>query len=713
MRPSPTPTQSTAYARRRDLRARKPRARAEHLGQKSNIQTFFEAPNFKKETPQWVEFAPPSVPEVQKIKFEGAAIQLYKCRNPAGEKNEGGFFIQSIRLQSPYLREALEKDLIKNGIPYNDLPYAESSSPHWGLFFIRDRLAEVIETTTNELTRDHCELLYSVVEEIFEDVLDELEASEMQGGDKISFKLLWTLFPPGHVFAMRSARQPPLAYKVKGLPWMDHDYGQLKLRATYVMFDGYQFGTRETEFYHSDFPDLMPISAIHNIEHVNLSHNLELRARLLERGKKMLDLQTIRFMNFTPDKSARGKTFNGRSVDEEPQRVIIDPFLFRRRKKGHSITPLPGYVAVNAKKELSEVKTASQLTETKGTQDADREAAAKEEKGSAGTQEAKSEVSRRITEVEVERNRKVAMQDEDNLLTMRPYAYGYSLDTACWDSFDVDALHPVEKDERILDKVVMDEQRKDVIKTLVESHIEDTGRTPYYDLIDGKGQCLVVILSGPPGTGKTLLVESLAAHLGCPLLRADSAYLSSTNSIEGYEASLNYLLKDATQWGALVLFDEPAFLFQNQESDSDKGELLAFLRNAEYFRGVIFLTTNITRPLDRAVLSRAQVHLTFSSLVSSQRVKVWENFAKWLPEEVGCLSADDISRLAAWKINGREIKNILNMSISWCRKKDRKVNVEDIESLLSLICPTAEKEQKARQSSVSETIAEVSLLDLS
>ncbi len=74
-------------------------------------------------------------------------------------------------------------------------------------------------------------------------------------------------------------------------------------------------------------------------------------------------------------------------------------------------------------------------------------------------------------------------------------------------------------------------------------------------------------------------------------------------------------------------------------------------------------------------------------------MRVWENFVKRLPEGVGTLSSSAIKCLATWQINGREIKNILNMAVSWCRKKGHELDLETVENLLGTICPSARKEE--------------------
>ncbi len=125
---------------------------------------------------------------------------------------------------------------------------------------------------------------------------------------------------------------------------------------------------------------------------------------------------------------------------------------------------------------------------------------------------------------------------------------------------------------------------------------------------------------------------------------------------------------------------------------ANDGVSSAFLRHAEYFKGIIFLTTNLTRSIDPAVISRAQIHISFPSLTEPLRRRVWENFIERLPNDVGTLSAADVAQLATWQINGREIKNILNMSASWCRKKQRSLSLEVVETLLTTICSTAKRQ---------------------
>jgi len=128
--------------------------------------------------------------------------------------------------------------------------------------------------------------------------------------------------------------------------------------------------------------------------------------------------------------------------------------------------------------------------------------------------------------------------------------------------------------------------------------------------------------------------------------------------------------------------------------------------------GIIFLTTNVVKNIDPAVISRAQIHIQFPSLTESSRLQVWGNFLRRLPEDAGTIPPDDVRELARWKINGREIKNILNMSVSWCRRKEVKLTLAVIENLLQTICTSAMKEEEPANAKTNGHSDEFSLLDI-
>jgi SpoVK/Ycf46/Vps4 family AAA+-type ATPase len=74
-------------------------------------------------------------------------------------------------------------------------------------------------------------------------------------------------------------------------------------------------------------------------------------------------------------------------------------------------------------------------------------------------------------------------------------------------SFYVDDIQPVQWNDEAYDHLVYDEGQKDLVLTFVDRH-KRTREGGTDDVIMGKGQGLVLLLSGPPGTGKTLTAEA-------------------------------------------------------------------------------------------------------------------------------------------------------------------------------------------------------------
>lgn len=274
-------------------RSRKAKENVDHIGLTPNIQTFYEGPSFDEHNPTWVDYAPPTLPQAKKIKQEGAAVQIYKRRNDATKRE--GFYIQKIRIQSPYIREALKGTFEKFGIYYGDNVFAESTTPHHGLFFALDKIAELSKTADSEPMRNHCELLCNCVEEVFEDTLDQLESFEKE--QKITYKLLWTLFPPGSIFATRSDSGPPMAYRVMTYT---QDYDRLKLYAKAIVFDGCRYGTLTWILRIYSFDGERDHDSIPGLSYIDLARNSELRERLIERGKRAVELQTIKYLTYKP-----------------------------------------------------------------------------------------------------------------------------------------------------------------------------------------------------------------------------------------------------------------------------------------------------------------------------------------------------------------------------------------------------------------------------
>jgi AAA+ superfamily predicted ATPase len=208
----------------------------------------------------------------------------------------------------------------------------------------------------------------------------------------------------------------------------------------------------------------------------------------------------------------------------------------------------------------------------------------------------------------------------------------------------------------------------------------------------GKGQGLILLLSGPPGTGKTLTAEAVADKTRRPLYYLQAEDLGTDASKLG--PKIKKVFEMATEWDAVILLDEAdVFMAQRDPGDIARNELVSiFLRELEYFKGIIFLTTNLYSTIDVAFRSRVNIHLVFSPLSFSSRLLLWDKFLARLPTDVQAkLGEGEIEELAKWKLNGREIKNAIKTVRTWCACKGFEMSLTRLEAGIKVTAPSSKK----------------------
>ncbi|CAG8770521.1 32089_t:CDS:2, partial [Gigaspora margarita] len=256
------------------------------------------------------------------------------------------------------------------------------------------------------------------------------------------------------------------------------------------------------------------------------------------------------------------------------------------------------------------------------------------------------------------------IQEADYLLAPA-VVYGFSFALKQWGQFDVSEFEDIEFDKNSIDSLVLPPDQKDIIKGLVSQYVEpskiidDNGLDP----IRNKGNGCIFLCYGPPGTGKTLTAESVAEFLERPLWTLTVHELGT--KLEVLEQQLAKVLDIAYKWKAVLLLDEADIYFERRStSDLNRNMVVSiFLRLLEYYQGIFFLTTNRVENFDDAICSRISMFLHYPDLGPSERLEIWSNFitrAK-LP-----LKADDFIK---FKLNGREIRNVINVAQKVARTK--------------------------------------------
>lgn len=251
--------------------------------------------------------------------------------------------------------------------------------------------------------------------------------------------------------------------------------------------------------------------------------------------------------------------------------------------------------------------------------------------------------------------------------------YGYVLRERLHRIFDIDFSYMPKFNTEIMDTLVMDDGKKEIIKGICNEFTKDESESDAFkaDYVRGKGSGRIFLLHGVPGVGKTLTAECVAENTKRPLLSITAGDLGIT--AERVESMLDSFFRLAQDWKAILLLDEAdVFLETREKRDLARNSVVSvFLRALEYYTGILFITTNRTGLIDEAFKSRIHVSIYYGIFTDAQRKQVWRNnFNKLQKDKKDDITVDEGARdfvlsdpeVKALRWNGREIRNCMSHS---------------------------------------------------
>jgi len=270
---------------------------------------------------------------------------------------------------------------------------------------------------------------------------------------------------------------------------------------------------------------------------------------------------------------------------------------------------------------------------------------------------------------------------EMDLLLTPTVVFGFSLNDKIWLEFSVEKIQDIEWNEDAFNNLVLPHDHKYLLQSLVQAHNNEIG---FDDFIKGKGHGLVVNLFGPPGVGKTFSAEATSEFVRKPLYVVGGGDLGTTAA--NLDKALQQIFDVATAWKAIVLIDEAdVFLEQRSMHDLERNAMVAvFLRHVEYYRGILFLTTNRVKAFDEAFLSRIHVALHFHDLSQESKLQIWKAFISKIGASAS-ITSEQICMLAKRNINGRQIKNAARTAQSLAVGKGELVTFEHLNQTLDVM----------------------------
>ena len=146
------------------------------------------------------------------------------------------------------------------------------------------------------------------------------------------------------------------------------------------------------------------------------------------------------------------------------------------------------------------------------------------------------------------------------------------------------------------------------------------------DIVEGKSGGTTILCKGAPGLGKTLTAEVYSEVVGKPLYRVHSGQLGITAA--SVEQNLSEILRRAARWDAILLLDEADVYIRCRDNDLQHNAIVAeFLRTLEYFKGLLFMTTNRVGDVDDAILSRCIATIKYEVPPKEDAMRLWKSLA--------------------------------------------------------------------------------------
>ncbi|KAF5586553.1 TOB3 (member of AAA-ATPase family) [Fusarium pseudocircinatum] len=657
----------------------------------------------------WQDFPPKQVSSSIAKARDRVAIKVYKIKDiqkGAISKNRYPLKYHRVDVQNPLLVSALGSILKKEDLHLDVYDTAIFKEPFRPLWFCQDEIRDLYRNTKQgDPLKGYLQLFLRVLDEIFREI--KIKRRNLLDKGLIDFRTAWTLFPrdsTAYSYGMNSE----FIAKVDGTEY-DTNEGvmQLVLTAKVMAFNGEEFIWRKKSLTINEFAGNKPIRDLRHYPFEMHPEKDVIEQRLLSRGRKVLDLQGLAYCSYNGIALHPGEA--GVEKHNVECRILVDVVGFNK------------YHLAQGKRENKDPEI--EVVDVSNRRRKQDLAEAKPEGKHPKAQQ------KRLNEEDQAKNKEELLQKPKELAFMTELIGGYALKNKLWVYFYVEDLEPIVWNDQAYSHLVFDEQQKDLVLSFVENHsLANGANTAMEDVIVGKGQGLIMLLSGPPGTGKTLMAEAIADRTHRPLFYLQAEDLGINAAALG--ANIKRVFEMATEWNAVILLDEAdVFMAERNPNDIHRNELVSiFLRELEYYRGIIFLTTNLYHTIDTAFRSRVSLHLLFKSLTREARETVWRKFLRRLadsnrvtdvtdespatgsttPRNDGTddnaggeitaaygdkpLDDEDIAELSLWQLNGREIKTAVKMVRSWCDNKGYIMTLSRLENGIKVTSPHSNKD---------------------
>ncbi|KAK3676674.1 hypothetical protein LTR78_003449 [Recurvomyces mirabilis] len=649
--------------------------------------------------------------------------------------------IHSIVIQSPLLKNMLSEVLA--GYPgvtvgLKRLEFSGRFEPlihRWPEFTSAVAKLKARQTSENEDDRSedkakHATLLQELLTKEFQETIDA--ATDLKSQGVMTYEHLWTLFQPGSFVYSKQQGQDRIFRLHSSKYGTDRSGNPVYwLACQYTDYDGSRWGTNKLNLCIPAYEGTKPITGLPTSPLDSHSDVDAIKAKLVERGSKVEALAGSHYRGY----NGVGWRMGSMNVKEKYSikgRVVVDTYGWNRFNPNMSVyvTPLHVKDTPNAAGTGSGTPP---INEYGGDDEYDE--------GYDDDDGGMPLDGYFADEDEEESKRAGVVLSEEQKMICTPLVRGYALKEKIWLNFFVNAVQDVDFSTRAFESLVLPQSQKELILGFTET--QQSYRSQFDDVIEGKGRGIIILLCGPPGVGKTLTAESVAEEMKVPL------YMMSAGDLgldpRHVEAKLQGILDMCTRWNAILLLDEAdIFLESRSLHELERNKLVSiFLRVLEYYEGIMFLTTNRVQTFDAAFQSRIHISLDYKELDHKSRLTVWKNFLKQhdvaqaaardrplkalvsaakalqngthdsvsgtdgADEDSNArvqelhkkrtlahnISDQDMTRLASMSMNGRQIKNVLKTAQLLASKRGEGLSYDHVKTVMEVTQHLLKSEQ--------------------
>ncbi|KAI9697895.1 MAG: hypothetical protein M1820_007682 [Bogoriella megaspora] len=508
----------------------------------------------------------------------------------------------------------------------------------------------------------------------------------------ITFEALWTIFPPGAIILGRLflKRDQLLIVQDNYRTWPVMDSSRRsgnppprwKLSCWTYDYDGEVFSRRSVTVDFEEFENTKPISSLPFHPLQEHEKRQEIEAGLFERGQAFRKYCTAnlsdRLYGYDGDAILDSVGFRGMVTDETRDYDRRNDIYFPQRALNLTYPVKKGNVMVDFQSYYQYGLATSRIGDTI-VYDEQYDCQCEDCLDSQALQACYRQSYDGMKGVEDEKWEKL------QTMLCPPRVLGYVLKDKQWAQLAVDKLVPLpnEDETTVMDKLHLSgganedgEETKSLLCGLVKNHgVEDEKGTKLgrgiTDIVPEKGKGLVFLLYGNPGVGKTstgitLFPQIIAQAVRKPLFSVSVGDVGTT--AKDVERNLQTIFELASVWKAILLIV------------------------LEYYRGILFLTTNQIAQFDVAVQSRIHIALKYNKLTKSQTTKIFRDFIDQYRRQGGIKTEDkDIVKYGNTELfkkgfDGRQIRNIVTTAVGYARGIGvEKMNLEHIRHVVGFV----------------------------